>query len=232
MDAEVRLVEDTAAEARWVGTRVGALGVWALVERVSVVEVVAVPVFEAALVDVLGLLVANIAEVDRNAAGRREEAPSLEPPDEERGLCGESGLPSPFSWAGAVFLMLTGGPFGDFEVEVEVEVAEEEGGTAPAVAALCRMERSEVEGLRRGLVVELLEARWPGVWLRGTGGGMGSVEMSREKETEGEEEAGPSAVGDWEEDDAAEIFWDRMILVRRGDASGSDGVGVGAALAP
>lgn len=75
-----------------------------------------------------------------------------------------------------MFLMLTGGPLGDF--------AAEEDETAPAVAARCRTERSEVEGLRLGREVELREARWPGVWLRGIGG-MDSVEMSLEKDTEG-----------------------------------------------
>lgn len=95
--------------------------------------------------------------------------------------------------------MLTGGPFGD-------EFWAAEAGTAPAVAALCLMDRSDVEGFR--LDVELLEARWPGVWLRGMGG-MDSVEMSFEKETDAE---GPS------EGDVGEIFWERMVLVRSGDA--------------
>lgn len=187
---EVRFEEDTAAEARWVGARVGATGVCALADLLAVVlEVVVVVVLTvvmlvalpvAAVVAVEGPDLLAIAEVERSAAGRR---PSLdaEPPDEERGLCWLSGLPwSPFS-AAVVFLMLTGGRvLGDL-------AAAEEDETAPAVAARCRMDRSEVEGLRLGLVVELREARWPGVWLRGIGG-MVSVEMSRAKDTEGEAE--------------------------------------------
>lgn len=69
------------------------------------------------------------------------------------------------------------------------------------------MDSSDVEGFR--LEVELLEARWPGVWLRGIGG-MGSEEMSLEKETEGV--GALASVGD-----GAEIFWERMIFVRSGD---------------
>lgn len=51
--------------------------------------------------------------------------------------------------------------------------------TAAAVAAeetaLCLTANSDVEGFR--LEVWLLEARWPGVWLRGIGG-IVSAEMS------------------------------------------------------
>lgn len=97
--------------------------------------------------------------------------------------------------------MLTGGPFGEELWPVGVD-------TAPAVAALCLMDSSDVEGFR--LDVELLEARWPGVWLRGMGG-MASVEMSFEKETDAEAAASEGDVGE-------EIFWERMVLVRSGDA--------------
>lgn len=97
--------------------------------------------------------------------------------------------------------MLTGGAFGD-------EVWAADIGTAPAVAALCLKESSEVEGLR--LDVELREARWPGVWLRGMGG-IDSVEMSLERGAEAEAEA-------LSEGDDEEIFWERMVLARSGDA--------------
>lgn len=161
-------------------------------------------VFAGVAVDAVGgpVLLA-IAEVDRSAVGRRDDPPSLEPPDEDGGLVWPSGL----LWSlvscdcGPAFLMLTGGPFGDEPWTADV-------GVAPAVAALWRMESSEVEGFR--LDVELREARWPGVWLRGTGG-IVSVEMSLPKETEAE--AGTPSVGE-----ADEIFWERMVLVRSGDA--------------
>lgn len=108
--------------------------------------------------------------------------------------------------------MLTGGAFG----------AEAEGAAAAAADwALCLIERSEVEGLR--LDTWLLEERWPGVWLRGTGGarsgadgswwlsyrgrGVGTSARSEEGEDEGE---GPEAA-------AEEIFWERTIFDLRGD---------------
>lgn len=138
-----------------------------------------------------------IAEVDRRAVGRRPRFPSLFDSEEEEGL---SPL-SPLSRVG-VFRMLTGGPPGD-------EVRDEEGVAAAVAvieAARCLMESSEVEGFR--LDVELLEARWPAVWLRGIGG-MGSEEISLEKETEGT----LLSVGE-----GVDIFWERMVLDRSGDA--------------
>lgn len=193
-----RFETETPAEARWVAERAGGAGVCELADRSGGVVAVAT-------VAVGGPPLLAIAEVDRSAAGRRVIAPSLEPPDEDGGLCCPSGL----LWSlascdcacdcGPVFLMLTGGPFGDELWAVAVE-------TEPAVAALCLMDSSEVEGFR--LDVELLEARWPGVWLRGTGG-IDSVEMSLENETE----AGVPSEGD-----VGEIFWERMVLVRSGEA--------------
>lgn len=96
--------------------------------------------------------------------------------------------------------MLTGGPVFGESLDV---------GMVPAVAALWR-ESSEVEGCRFGLEVELRDARWPGVWLRGIWGS-GSVEMSRENDTEA---AAGGSVGEEEE----EIFWERMVFDWRGDA--------------
>lgn len=81
------------------------MGVWALADLLSLVVMVVVVVLALAgapvdAVDGPDLLA--IAEVDRSAAGRRDEPPSLEP-DEERGLCWLSGLPwSPFSWGARV----------------------------------------------------------------------------------------------------------------------------------
>lgn len=107
--------------------------------------------------------------------------------------------------------MLTGGPLGD-EVRTGRAV-----GAAPAVAALCRDESSEAEGLRLGLEVELREARWPGVWVRGIGG-MASVEMSREEVRAAVLVKAAASVGD-----EAEILWERMVFARRGDTRRSMG---------
>lgn len=64
-----------------------------------------------------------------------------------------------------------------------------------------------MDGFR--LEVELLDARWPGVWLRGIGG-IDSDAMSLEKETDA---VLPPSVGE-----VAEIFWERIVFVRSGDA--------------
>lgn len=129
---------------------------WALDERV-------VPLVAA---DGAGL--PAMADVDRRAGGR---APPADASSLDSGL--PSGLCSPFSRglfaagdeAVAAFLMLTGGGFG--------AGAE---GAAAADWALCLIERSEVEGLR--LDTWLLEERWPGVWLRGTGGARSGADES------------------------------------------------------
>lgn len=106
-----------------------------------------------------------MADVDRRAGGRA-------PPADASSL--DSGLPSPlcspFSLglftledeAAAAFLILTGG--GPLEEAFGVEAED----TAAADWARCLIESSDVEGLR--LDTWLLEERWPGVWLRGTGG--------------------------------------------------------------
>lgn len=197
----VRFETETPAEARWVAERVGGAGVCELADRSGGVVLFALVVVTGA---VGGPPLLAIAEVDRSAAGRRDMPPSLEPPDEDGGLCCPSGLLWSLFSCGCdcepVFLMLTGGPFGEELWPVGVE-------TAPAVAARCLMDSSDVEGFR--LDVELLEARWPGVWLRGMGG-IASVEMSFEKETDAEA-ASDGDVGE-------EIFWERMVLVRSGDA--------------
>lgn len=133
---------------------------WALDERV--VPLVAE---RESVVGADGAGLPAMADVDRRAAGR---APPADASSLDSGL--PSALCSPFSRglltaedeAAAALRMLTGG--GALE---EVFGAEAEGAAA-ADWALCLIERSEVEGLR--LDTWLLEERWPGVWLRGTGG--------------------------------------------------------------
>lgn len=114
-----------------------------------------------------------MADVDRRAGGR---APLADASSLDSGL--PSALCSPFSRglvtvedeAAAAFRMLTGGgpPEEVFGAEAE--------GAAAADWALCLIERSEVEGLR--LDTWLLEERWPGVWLRGTGGARSGADES------------------------------------------------------
>ncbi|POS68477.1 hypothetical protein DHEL01_v213129, partial [Diaporthe helianthi] len=79
---------------------------------------------------------------------------------------------------------------------------------------------SEVEGLR--LETWLLEERWPGVWLRGTGGARSGADESwwpsyrgRGVGTSARSEEGEGG-GDWPEV-AADIFWERTIFDLRGD---------------
>lgn len=114
-----------------------------------------------------------MADVDRRAAGR---APLAVASSLDSGL--PSALCSPFSRglftaedeaAAAAFRMLTGG--GPLEEAFGAAAF----GAAAADWALCLMERSEVEGLR--LDTWLLEERWPGVWLRGTGGARSGAEV-------------------------------------------------------
>lgn len=114
-----------------------------------------------------------MADVDRRAAGR---APLADASSLDSGL--PSALCSPFSRglftaedeaAAAAFRMLTGG------APLEEAFGAEAEGAAAADWALCLMERSEVEGLR--LDTWLLEERWPGVWLRGTGGARSGAEV-------------------------------------------------------
>lgn len=109
---------------------------------------------------------------------------------------------------------------------------------AAAEAARWRWERSEEEGFLLAAAAALLDARWPGVWLRGMGG-IGSVAMSlsltkEEKEDRVGGEAAPleeeeGAVGvvaavvevervAEEDEEGPEIFWERMIFALRGEA--------------
>lgn len=164
-------------------------------ERSAMVPLVPDVVVAPAEPDLLAM-----ADVERKAAGRRPEFSSL---DSGRWRC-PSAAESPFSRA-EVFRRLTGGPFG--------ERVGAEGGEATEEAALCLIARSEVDVFR--LEVWLLEARWPGVWLRGIGG-IVSVEMSLgESCLENETDAfGASADGEVE----VAIFCERIVLVRSGDA--------------
>lgn len=86
----VRFETLTPAEARWVAERVGGAGVWELAERSGGVVVLLLAVAGTGTVGGPPLLA--IAEVDRSAAGRRDIPPSLDPPDEDGGLCCPSGL--------------------------------------------------------------------------------------------------------------------------------------------
>lgn len=128
-----------------------------------------------------------IADVERRAVGRRAAFSSL---DTGRWRY-PSAAESPFSRA-EVFRRLTGGPFGEwFGAEEGEMIAVEE-------IARVLVASSDVEGFR--LEVWLLVARWPGVWLRGTGG-IVSVEISLgESCFESETDAfGPSVDGDVED---------------------------------
>lgn len=84
----VRFETETPAEVRWVAERVGGAGVWELAERSGGVVLLAVTATGTGG----GPPLLAIAEVDRSAAGRRDIPPSLEPPDEDGGLCCPSGL--------------------------------------------------------------------------------------------------------------------------------------------